>query len=48
MKKTIYRIALFIGFILIVSESTTFMPNLIGIVVFAYSAYKLNLITDLK
>lgn len=48
MKKIIYGIALFMGFILMVSESMTFIPNLIGIVVFAYSAYKLDLITDLK
>ena len=48
MKNIIYGIALFVGFILMVSESATFIPNLVGVVVFTYSAYKLDLITALK
>lgn len=48
MKKTIYGIALFAGFILMASESATFVPNIVGVVVFTYSAYKLDLITTLK
>jgi hypothetical protein len=48
MKNIIYGIALFVGFILMASESATFIPNLVGVVVFTYSAYKLELITALK
>ena len=47
-KKTIYGIALVAGFILMASESATFVPNIVGVVVFTYSAYKLDLITALK
>ena len=48
MKNIIYGIALFVGFILMASESATFIPNLVVVVVFTYSAYKLDLITALK
>lgn len=48
MKKIIYGIAMFVGFILITSESATLAPNLLGLVLFTYSAYKLDLITALK
>lgn len=48
MKKIIYAVALFVGFILIVSESTTFTPNYLGVAIFVYSAYKLDLLTVLK
>lgn len=48
MKNIIYGIALFVGFILMALESATFIPNLVGVVVFTYSAYKLDLITALK
>ena len=48
MKNIIYGIALFVGFILMASESATFIPNLVGVVVFTYSEYKLDLITALK
>ena len=48
MKNIIYGIALFVGFILMASETATFIPNLVGVVVFTYSAYKLDLITALK
>lgn len=48
MKKIVYPIALLTGFLFMVSESTTFTPNLIGMAVFVYSAYKLKLLTVLK
>lgn len=45
MKKIIYKIALLVGFVLMVSESTTFISNILGIAAFAYAAYKLDLLT---
>lgn len=48
MKKTIYGVMLFTGFILMVSESVTFIPNGLGMLTFIYSAYKLDLLTTLK
>ena len=48
MNKTIYGIALFAGFILMASESATFVPNIVGDVVITYSAFKLDIIKALK
>ena len=43
MKGFIYGVLLFAGFILMVSESATVIPNFIGIAAFAYAAHKLYL-----
>ena len=48
MRKTIYTLALFVGFIFMLSESTTFIPNFLGAAAFLYAAYKLELLTTLK
>lgn len=45
MKKILYGMLMYIGFILIISESATFAPNMIGFAAFAAAAYKLNLLT---
>lgn len=42
MKSFMYGILLFAGFILMVSESATVIPNFVGLAAFAYSAYKLG------
>lgn len=43
MKKIILSITLMIGFLLIVSESTTFVPNIIGMLLTLFSADRLKL-----
>ena len=43
MKGFIYGVLLFAGFILMVSESATVIPNFIGVAAFAYAAHKLDL-----
>ena len=43
MKGFIYGVLLFAGFILMVSESATVIPNFIGVATFAYAAHKLDL-----
>lgn len=38
MKKTILGILLIVGFLLSASESSTFLPNVIGLLMMGYSA----------
>lgn len=40
MKKIILSILLFVGFILAISESETFLPNILGLAMCCISAYK--------
>lgn len=42
MKKIIYGIALFVGIMLSASESATFLPNIIGMALFAVASFKLS------
>ena len=46
MKGFIYGILLFAGFILMVSESATVIPNFAGLAAFSYAAHKLDLFTS--
>lgn len=42
MKKIILSILLFAGFILAISESDTFVPNALGLIMCCISAYNLK------
>ena len=44
MKNILYAITLLVGFLLLASESVnaTITPNMIGLAMFAYAAYKLG------
>lgn len=48
MKKIIYGIALFVGIMLSASESATFLPNIIGLLMFVYSSIKFDLYNSKK
>ena len=42
MKKLFFGVLLMVGFFLMVSESTTFVPNVLGMLISLFSADKLN------
>ena len=42
MKKAFLAILLFAGFILVISESDTFVPNVLGLIMCCISAYNLK------
>ena len=48
MGKIAYGTVLTVGFLLMVSESATMLPNMLGLAAFAYAAYKLDWIESLK
>lgn len=48
MKNIIYGIALFVGIMLSASESATFLPNIIGLLMFVYSSIKFDLYNSKK
>lgn len=48
MKKIAYGVALTVGFLLMVSESATMLPNMLGLAAFSIAAYKLDIIESFK
>lgn len=42
MKKLFFGVLLMVGFLLTVSESTTFVPNVLGMLISLFSVDKLN------
>lgn len=48
MKNIGYALVLFVGLLLSASESATFLPNLIGLLMLVYSTIKLDLYNSKK